>query len=76
MRLEKARQMVRYSGASLTEIALAIGYASSSCMSRHYRALYGLSPQQERQGAKPFRMTQDMPPLPVPAGNHGHVQLG
>ena len=56
MRLEKARQMVRYSSDSLTEIALAVGYSSPAWMVRHYRQMFGMTPQDERKRMNSFRV--------------------
>ncbi len=46
LRLEKAIQQILYSpGATLTEIALASGFASSSDFSRAFKQAYGFSPR-------------------------------
>jgi len=58
LRLEKARQMVRYSNESIMQIALATGYFSSSSLTRHYRRQFGLAPSEERfDGRNAFRVT-------------------
>lgn len=48
MRLAKARQRVLYSEDSLRDIATSIGYLKSTPMSRDYKALFGVSPKDER----------------------------
>ncbi|MFN4101940.1 MAG: GlxA family transcriptional regulator [Pararhodobacter sp.] len=54
LRLSKARQRVLYSGESLREIAVSVGYANSSPMIRHYTEVFGVSPRDER------RLTQSL----------------
>lgn len=49
LRLSKARQRVLYSGESLREIAVSVGYATSSPMIRHYTQVFGVSPRDERR---------------------------
>jgi transcriptional regulator GlxA family with amidase domain len=49
MRLKKARQKVLYSTQSITEIALSVGYASSTPMTRHYAEAFGVNPADERR---------------------------
>jgi len=46
MRLEKAQQMLKQSGLSVLEVALATGFASGSHFSRLFKQYYGLSPRQ------------------------------
>ncbi|WP_264214029.1 GlxA family transcriptional regulator [Leisingera thetidis] len=48
-RLKAARQMVRYSWDSISDIAHAVGYASSSTLTLHYRKFYGVTPVQDRK---------------------------
>ena len=49
LRLERAQNLLRNSGLSLTEIALATGFASSSHFSRAYTAQFGQAPSRYRQ---------------------------
>lgn len=49
LRLSKARQRVLYSNDSFREIAVAVGYMTSSPMIRHYTELFGVSPRDERR---------------------------
>ncbi|OED49234.1 GlxA family transcriptional regulator [Leisingera sp. S232] len=48
-RLKAARQMVLYSWDSISDIAHAVGYASSSTLTLHYRKFYGVTPVQDRK---------------------------
>jgi AraC family transcriptional regulator len=48
LRLEKAARLLRYSGKSLTEIALDCGFSSSATFSRAFRSGYETSPSQFR----------------------------
>ena len=57
MRLSKARQRVLYSEDSLRDIATSIGYLKSTPMARDYKALFGVSPKDER---RLFMGLQDM----------------
>jgi AraC family transcriptional regulator len=43
-RLNRAQQLLRSSGASLTSIALDVGFASQSHMSRTFRSVIGITP--------------------------------
>ncbi len=49
MRLSKARQRVLYSDDPLGEIATSVGYLKSTPMARDYKALFGVSPKDERR---------------------------
>lgn len=60
LRLAKARQRVLYSNETLREIAASVGYMTSSPMIRHYTALFGVSPRDER------RLTQSVHRGPPP----------
>ena len=57
MRLAKARQRVLYSEDSLREIATSVGYLKPTPMARDYKALFGVSPKDER---RLFAGLQDM----------------
>lgn len=48
MRLSKARQRVLYSSDPLREIAVSVGYLTQAPMARHYTAMFGVSPKDER----------------------------
>lgn len=51
MRLTRARQLVLHSPDTISGIARAVGYASSSNLSLHYRRQFGLTPSQHRRKA-------------------------
>jgi AraC family transcriptional regulator, glycine betaine-responsive activator len=53
-RLQRARHMLQYSTLSVTEIAIATGFASISHFTRRYTELYGRTPTAER-GRTPRR---------------------
>ncbi|MGB0960144.1 MAG: GlxA family transcriptional regulator [Halocynthiibacter sp.] len=57
MRLKQARQLVLYSSDSITEIAYSVGYTSTSPMLRHYKEVYGVTPQEDRRNRNSFRVT-------------------
>jgi transcriptional regulator GlxA family with amidase domain len=49
LRLDRARQLLRQTGLSVTEIAVATGFASGSHFSRAYRQKFGTAPTGERR---------------------------
>ena len=52
LRLEKAARLLRYSGQSVTDIALDCGFSSSASFSRAFRSGYGTSPSQFRKSGE------------------------
>ena len=52
LRLEKAARLLRYSGQSLTDIALDCGFSSSATFSRAFRSGYSTSPSQFRKSGE------------------------
>jgi AraC family transcriptional regulator len=52
LRLEKAARLLRYSGQSMTQIALDCGFSSSATFSRAFRAGYDTSPSQFRRSGE------------------------
>lgn len=48
IRLERARDLIRQTTLSITEIALACGFSSPGHFSKSYRERYGRSPKEER----------------------------
>ena len=52
LRLEKAARLLRYSGQSLTHIALDCGFSSSATFSRAFRSGYDTSPSQFRKSGE------------------------
>ena len=61
LRMNAARQLVMYSKDTMTEIANEVGYSSSAKMGRHYREVFGLSPQEERKKINLFRVEGNRP---------------
>ena len=51
IRLDRSRLLLRQSGLSIMEIAVASGFGSASHFSRAYRAAFGRTPSAERAGA-------------------------
>jgi transcriptional regulator GlxA family with amidase domain len=62
LRLAKARQRVLYSNDSFREIAASVGYLTSSPMIRHYTALFGVSPREERRLTLAVRQSRMIAP--------------
>jgi transcriptional regulator GlxA family with amidase domain len=62
-RLQRARHLLQYSTLSVTEIAIASGFASISHFTRRYSELYGRTPTAER-GRTP-RRERSKPVLPA-----------
>ncbi len=52
LRLEKAARLLRYSGQSMTDIALDCGFSSSATFSRAFRSGYDTSPSQFRKSGE------------------------
>ncbi len=52
LRLEKAARLLRYSGKSLTDIALDCGFSSSATFSRAFRSGYDISPSRFRKSGE------------------------
>jgi transcriptional regulator GlxA family with amidase domain len=59
-RLQRARHLLQYSTLSVTEIAIATGFASISHFTRRYTELYGRTPTAER-GRTPRRGRDKLP---------------
>ena len=63
MRMKAAQQLVMYSKDSMAQIALQVGYGSTTPMVQHYRDAFGLSPQEDRRRINLYRV-QDNSPVP------------
>ena len=63
MRMNAARQLVMYSKDTMAQIALQVGYGSTTSMAQHYKNAFGLSPQEDRQRINLYRV-QDNIPIP------------
>lgn len=61
LRMKAARQLVLYSKDSMTQIAQAVGYSSPTPLQTHYRATFGLSPQEDRARINAFRVEGNVP---------------
>lgn len=61
LRMQAARQIVMYTNDAVTDIAAAVGYASSKHFTRHYRSEYGMSPQEDRQRINLHRTESNRP---------------
>ncbi|MDG2298204.1 MAG: GlxA family transcriptional regulator [Planktomarina sp.] len=64
MRMNAARQLVMYSKDSMVQIALQVGYGSTTPMVQHYKSAFGRSPQEDRRRINLFRV-QDNISLPA-----------
>ena len=63
MRMKAARQLVMYSKDSMAQIALQVGYGSTTPMVQHYKDAFGLPPQEDRRRINLYRV-QDNSPVP------------
>ncbi len=52
LRLERAREMLRHTGAPILEVALSTGFTSHSYFAQSYRRHFGLSPSAERHAVR------------------------
>ncbi len=60
-RMHAARQMVLYSGNSLSKIAIAVGYSSTAPLVKYYRQEFGVAPLEEREKINMFRVAENAP---------------
>ena len=60
MRMNAARQLVRYSNDNMTAIALAVGYASATPMIQNYKEVFGLHPAEDREKVNLFRVRKNL----------------
>ncbi len=60
MRMKAARQLVLYSKDSMPSIAMAVGYSSATPMLAHYKATFGVSPQEDRKRINLFRVKDNI----------------
>ena len=49
LRLERAEQLLTYSGMSVRDVGLACGFSSMAQFSKQYKVRYGFSPNQTRR---------------------------
>lgn len=56
LRMHRARQLLLYGKLSMTEIALAVGYSTSSSLIKTYMDVFGTHPRDEREKVNMFRV--------------------
>ncbi len=61
LRMKAAKQLVMYSKDSMAQVALQVGYGSTTPMVRHYREAFGLSPQEDRRRINLYRVQENKP---------------
>ena len=61
LRMRAARQLVLYTRDSITQIAGAVGYDTSSALTQNYRAEFGTTPLKERREVNTFRVSGNRP---------------
>lgn len=61
LRMAAARQLVMYSNRTMSDIALACGYANAASLNQYYRETYGLSPAEDRRKINMFRVRDNAP---------------
>jgi transcriptional regulator GlxA family with amidase domain len=57
LRMNAARQRVLYSRDTMTAIANSVGYLRASTLVRHYKGMFGVSPQVDRKQVNTIRVT-------------------
>ncbi|MGB0799356.1 MAG: helix-turn-helix domain-containing protein, partial [Planktomarina sp.] len=61
LRMNAARQLVMYSKDSMAQIAVQVGYASTTPMVQHYREAFGINPQEDRKRINLYRVQDNIP---------------
>ncbi len=59
LRMHKARQLLLYSKNTMTQIAIAVGYASAPSMSKRYQEVFGIHPDEDRKKINMFRVREN-----------------
>ena len=59
LRMHKARQMLLYGKDSMIQIALAVGYSSTSSLSKTYLEVFGILPKDDRKKINMFRVKEN-----------------
>lgn len=59
LRMHKARQLLHYTKESMSEIAIAVGYATSHTMIRNYQEVFGIHPREDREKINMFRVREN-----------------
>lgn len=60
LRMHKARQLLLYSKDSMIQIAIAVGYSTSTAMSKNYIDVFGIHPKEDRKKINMFRVRQNV----------------
>tara|TARA_R110002051_G_scaffold25371_3_gene61920 strand:- start:12161 stop:13165 length:1005 start_codon:yes stop_codon:yes gene_type:complete len=60
LRMQKARQLLLYSKDTMAQIAIAVGYNSSSSLSKSYREVFGVHPKEDRDKVNMFRVRDNV----------------
>jgi transcriptional regulator GlxA family with amidase domain len=61
LRMKAARQLVLYSKDSFAQIAAAVGYASATPLTTHYKVAFGMTPREDRVRMNDFRVNENVP---------------
>lgn len=61
MRMKAARQLVHYSKDTMAQIATSVGYTTQTPLLAHYKAAFGMTPQEDRKAINAFRVNRDVP---------------
>lgn len=59
IRMQKARQLLLYSNASLIDVARAVGYTSSATLVKTYLDVFGVHPSDDRKTINMFRVREN-----------------
>lgn len=59
LRMHQARQLLLYGKDTMIQIALAVGYSSTSSMSKTYIEVFGISPTDDRKKINMFRVREN-----------------
>jgi len=59
LRMRAARQLVMYSKDTMTQIALAVGYTTSTPMIQNYQEVFGVHPELDRRRINIFRVREN-----------------
>lgn len=65
LRMHKARQLLLYGTYTMTEVAVAVGYSSSSTLIKSYVEVFGIHPKEDRKKVNMFRVRENriIPPV-------------
>ena len=59
LRMHKARQLLLYSKDTMTEIAIAVGYANAPTLCKKYQEVFGIHPAEDRKKINMFRVREN-----------------